>query len=238
MSTQTQQIIEETAKIGITISESQADQFIKFYTMLIEKNKVMNLTSITEFEDVLKKHFIDSLSIVKAVDLSGNQSLIDVGTGAGFPGIPIKIVFPKIKCTLIDSVGKRISFLDEVIEALRLHDIETIHGRSEDLAQNKKYREKFDLCTSRAVASLPVLAEYCLPYVKTGGVFVSYKSGKIIEEAEEAKKAIRILGGKQEKLTAFELYGMGRSLITIRKTAHTPGMYPRKAGTPSKSPII
>ncbi|MDE6212133.1 MAG: 16S rRNA (guanine(527)-N(7))-methyltransferase RsmG, partial [Lachnospiraceae bacterium] len=173
------------------------DQFIKYYEMLVEKNKVMNLTAITEFDEVLKKHFIDSLSLVKVCDLKETISVIDVGTGAGFPGIPLKIAFPDLKVTLLDSLQKRVFFLQEVSEALGLHDVEAVHGRAEDFAKPDQMREKFDLCVSRAVANLSTLSEYCLPYVKIGGKFVSYKSEKVsmnsgqnLTEADQAEHAI------------------------------------------------
>ncbi len=228
----------EAEKIGITLDEHQIDQFVKYHEMLEEKNKVMNLTAITEYEEVVRKHFIDSLSIIKAVDISKANHLIDLGTGAGFPGIPLKIAFPNIHVTLADSLEKRIRFLDEVIGELGLTNIDTVHGRAEDLARNQKYREMYDICTSRAVARLATLCEYCIPFVKVNGMFVSYKSGQREEEVKEASRAIRLLGSTVERQTEFELYDMGRSIITIRKTKHTAPIYPRKAGTPGRKPLI
>lgn len=228
---------------NITLSEKQLEQFMKYYELLVEWNSFMNLTAITEFEDVCMKHFLDSISIVKAFDpedIKGNSySLIDVGTGAGFPGIPLKIVFPNLQVTLLDSLNKRINFLNEVIKELELTDIETYHGRAEDYAKKGKLREEYDFCVSRAVANLSTLSEYCLPYVKIGGYFVSYKSEKIVEESETAKYAISVLGGKFDRQNDFYLPGtdMFRNVYVIRKCKETPNKYPRKAGLPSKEPI-
>lgn len=227
----------EIGKLGLEITDEQANQFLKYYEMLVEKNKVMNLTTITDFEDVVRKHFADSLSIAAHFDLSSVKTMIDVGTGAGFPGLPIKIVYPQIKTVLADSLQKRLKFLDEVIGELHLEEISTVHGRAEDLARRKEYREHFDLCASRAVARLSVLSEYCLPFVKQGGYFLSYKAGNCEQEIEEAKRAIRLLGGKVEHIERFELDGMERCLIAIRKVRQTQALYPRKAGTPSKKPL-
>lgn len=225
--------------IGITLDEKQKQQFDKFYELLVEWNKVMNLTGITEYEEVNEKHFVDSLSIVKAIDMSQVKSVIDIGTGAGFPGIPLKIAFPHLKVVLLDSLNKRINFLNTVIAELGLEKIETIHGRAEDFAKQAEYREQFDLCVSRAVANLATLSEYCIPYVEKGGMFVPYKSGEIDEEVEQAKKAVHVLGGKLEDVIKFQLPGteIGRSFVVIKKVQNTAKKYPRKAGLPSKEPI-
>ena len=224
----------------ITLSEEQKAQFIQYYELLIEWNKVMNLTGITEFDEVLQKHFADSLSVVRALDMSKIESCIDVGTGAGFPGIPLKIAFPHLKVTLLDSLNKRLKFLNEVIEKLGLEGIETVHGRAEDGAKKPELREAFDLSVTRAVARVSVISEYCLPYVKTGGYFAAYKSGKAAEELEEGKKAIAVLGGKVEKTEEFLLpdSDMERTILLIKKVKNTPKKYPRKAGTPAKEPIV
>lgn len=186
--------------LHIELSKEQYSQYVTYYNMVVEKNKVMNLTGITEFDEFIDKHYIDSLSIVNAVDMTRVNSIIDVGTGAGFPGIPLKIAFPHLKITLLDSLNKRINFLNEVIEALGLQNVETCHGRAEDFGHRKEYREQYDLCVSRAVANLSTLTEYCLPFVKVGGQFVSYKSGNVDNELKESSKAIKILVVKQEGL--------------------------------------
>lgn len=225
--------------LGITLTEEQKQQFVKFYELLVEWNKVMNLTGITEYEEVNEKHFVDSLSIVKAIDINKVETVIDIGTGAGFPGIPLKIAFPHLKIVLLDSLNKRINFLNTVIDELGLMDIKTIHGRAEDFAKQGEYREQFDLCVSRAVANLSTLSEYCIPYINKGGMFVPYKSGEIDEEVLQAKKAIHILGGKLEEVVKFQLPGteIGRSFVKIKKVQNTAKKYPRKAGLPSKEPL-
>ncbi len=226
-------------EIGITLNDKQKEQFDKFYELLVEWNKVMNLTGITEYEEVNEKHFVDSLSIVKAIDMNKVHSVIDIGTGAGFPGIPLKIAFPHLKVVLLDSLNKSINFLNTVIGELGLEDIETIHGRAEDFAKQPAYREQFDLCVSRAVANLATLSEYCIPYVIKDGMFVPYKSGEIDEEVEQAKKAVHVLGGKLQDVIKFQLPGteIGRSFVIIKKVQNTAKKFPRKAGLPSKEPI-
>ena len=234
-----QQFRKDLDSLSVSLTDEQIEQFIIYYEMLVEKNKVMNLTAITEFDEVLKKHFVDSLSLVKAYDMTQDISVIDIGTGAGFPGIPLKIAFPNMKITLLDSLNKRIGFLQEVIDTLGLEKIEALHGRAEDYAKPGKLREQFDLCVSRAVANLSTLSEYCLPYVKVGGKFISYKSEKISEEMKEAEHAISVLGGKVENQVAFTLpdSDIYRNLFIITKCNETPRQYPRKAGTASKNPI-
>lgn len=199
----------------------------------------MNLTAITAYEDVMKKHFIDSISLIKAYDVTKQMTVIDIGTGAGFPGLALKIAFPNLKMTLLDSLNKRIKFLDAVIEKLELNDIEAIHGRAEDFARPNMLREKFDLCVSRAVANLSTLSEYCIPYVKKGGYFISYKSERITEELESGEKAIFLLGGKLEKQIDFTLpdSDIYRNLVVIKKVDKTSSKFPRKAGLASKEPL-
>lgn len=231
------QIKDAFSKIDLTLNDKQAEQFLRYYELLIQKNQVMNLTSITEFDDVVLKHFLDSLMICKIQKPEG--SLIDVGAGAGFPGIPLKIMYPNLKVVLLDSINKRVQFLNEVIQELGLENIKAIHGRAEDFAKQKIYREQFDCCVSRAVANLSSLAEYCIPFVKIGGYFIPYKSGKIQEELDSGKKAINILGGTVEIVKEFELpeTDISRCLLYIRKIENTPQKYPRKAGMPTKEPI-
>lgn len=241
------QFRKDLEELHIVLSDIQFNQFLTYYDLLVEKNKMMNLTAITEFDEVMKKHFIDSLSLVKVCDLKGSISVIDVGTGAGFPGVPLKIAFPDLHLTLLDSLNKRVGFLQEVIEKLGLQNAQAIHGRAEDFAKPDQMRESFDLCVSRAVANLSVLSEYCLPYVKVGGKFISYKSDKVNMESEgnkteimEAEHAISVLGGKLAEQKEFTLPSSDiyRNLVVIEKNRPTPKQYPRKAGTASKKPLI
>ncbi|NCB93428.1 MAG: 16S rRNA (guanine(527)-N(7))-methyltransferase RsmG [Clostridia bacterium] len=227
-------------QLDITLSEGQINQFLEYYELLIEWNKVMNLTAITEYEEVISKHFLDSLSAVKVYDFSQKKKVIDIGTGAGFPGIPLKIAFPELEIVLLDSLNKRINFLNEVIEKLGLVGIKTIHGRAEDFARQAEYREQFDICVSRAVANLSTLSEYCLPYVRKGGNFIPYKSGKIEDEVKQADKAVGVLGGTIQEVVKFQLADtdMERSFVVIKKERNTSKKYPRKAGLPGKEPII
>ena len=228
-------------ELEILLSDNQKEQFFCYYEMLIEWNKVMNLTAITEISDVITKHFADSLLLVKAIPNIKELSYycIDVGTGAGFPGIPLKIAFPQLKFVLLDSLNKRVGFLNAVINELRLENITAVHGRAEDLAHNAEYRESFDLCVSRAVANMSTLSEYCLPFVKTGGLFIPYKSGKIEEEKNTAVSAINKLGGNMESVISLLLPGsdVERMFIPVKKVKATQKKYPRKAGLPSKEPL-
>lgn len=237
----TSQFEKDLNAFHIALSSHQVDQFLKYYEMLVEWNEKMNLTAITEYNNVMKKHFIDSLSLVKAFDISSVAELrmIDVGTGAGFPGLALKIAFPKVKVTLLDSLNKRIQFLDAVIQELDLKEIETIHGRAEDYARQEAYREKYDLCVSRAVANLSILSEYCLPFLKQHGLFISYKSEKIVEELQKSSNAISILGGVISRQVEFCLpdSDIYRNLFVIQKEKATPKKYPRKAGVPAKMPL-
>ena len=235
----TKTFLSDLEKLRITLSNEQLEQFLIYYEMLVEWNEKMNLTAITDFQDVMKKHFVDSVSLIKAYDVTKSVSIIDVGTGAGFPGLALKIAFPQLRVTLLDSLNKRILFLDAVIDKLNLSDVETIHGRAEDFAKPGKLREKFDLCVSRAVANLSTLSEYCLPFVKKGGMFISYKSEKISEEFEIAENAISFLGGRVKNQVEFTLpdSDIYRNLFVIEKIKETPKKFPRKAGLPSKEPL-
>ncbi|MCD8364110.1 MAG: 16S rRNA (guanine(527)-N(7))-methyltransferase RsmG [Lachnospiraceae bacterium] len=232
-------IRQQISKLGIEIDERQAEQFYQYYSLLTEWNQFMNLTAITDFQEVVEKHFVDSLSIVFVQDIQRTETMIDVGTGGGFPGIPLKIAFSHLKVTLLDSLQKRITFLDHVIGELGLTDMKTIHGRAEDFAKPGLEREKYDLCVSRAVANLSTLSEYCLPFVKTGGSFVSYKSKDAKQELQNAKNAIFLLGGKTEECKDFILpeTDISRSLVKIKKVNGCPKKYPRKSGTASRSPL-
>ena len=231
-------------KINIEISDDQINCFEKYYELLIKKNKVMNLTAITDKEDVIVKHFIDSIALIpylldKGININNKLKIIDIGTGAGFPGLPLKIMMPDVKFTLLDSLNKRVSFLNEVIDELKLKDIEALHGRAEDYASDNKYREKYDICVSRAVANLSTLSEYCIPFVKEDGFFISYKAGESEEEINNSKNAIKILGGKINKVEEFVLPGTdaSRVFVFIRKQELTDKKYPRKAGVPAKKPL-
>ena len=224
---------------NLELTEQKEKQFGMFYDLLIEKNKVMNLTAITEFDEVIVKHFLDSISLCNYYDLTKALKVIDLGTGAGFPGIPLKIMFPNLKMTLADSLNKRILFLNEVIDQLKLSEINTVHGRAEDLASEMNYRETYDLCVSRAVANLSTLSEYCLPFVKMNGTFISYKSGEVEQEVAASKNAMFLLGGKVQDVIQFQLADSenSRSFVMINKIKKTPKTYPRKAGTPTKNPL-
>ena len=235
----TEQFEKDCKALGVTLSDEQIQQFLKYYEMLVEWNEVMNLTAITEYDEVMKKHFVDSISLCKAYDVTQNKTVIDVGTGAGFPGLALKIAFPDLQVTLLDSLNKRVKFLEEVCDALELKNVEFIHGRAEDIGRQKEHREMYDLCVSRAVANLASLSEYCMPFVKIGGFFVPYKSGEIEDELKSAGKAVGILGGELEFVDKFMLPGTdaSRSLVVIKKVKGISKKYPRKAGMPTKEPL-
>ncbi len=235
-------------ELNIELTDVQQKQFQRYYELLIEWNQKINLTSITEYDDVLVKHFADSVSLIKAAEvkeirealLEGKEAtLLDIGTGAGFPAIPLKIAFPNLKVTMIDSLNKRVKFLQLVIEELGLSDIEAYHGRAEEFATPNQFREKFNFVVSRAVANLSVLLEYTLPYVKVGGHFVAYKSEDLPNEMATAGNALQVLGGRKKTIVQFTLpqSDYGRSLLVVHKQQETPKKYPRKAGTPKDKPL-
>lgn len=223
----------------VKLSDGQVDQFNRYYELLVKKNEVMNLTAITDYHEVCLKHFADSISLSQYYDMSSVDSLIDVGTGAGFPGIPLKILFPHLNVTLLDSLNKRLLFLEDVIDELDLDNIKTVHSRAEEAGRMKNLREHYDLCVSRAVANLSTLSEYCLPLVKVGGNFISYKAGEVEDEINSAKHAIKKLGGKIKSVEEFSLpdSDISRSFVIIEKVNETSNFYPRKPGTPNKKPL-
>jgi len=227
-------------ELGVTLSDRQLDQFIFFCDQLLERNKSVNLTAIRQPDEVITKHFLDSLCVFKTEIVKPGMRVLDVGTGGGFPGIPMKIADPSLQIDLLDSLKKRLIFLEEVIEENQWMDISTLHGRAEDFAKKTEYREQYDLVVSRAVARLAILLEYCLPYVKVGGVFLALKGPLLDEEVQEAKKALTVLGGKVEKVVeiAIPYTELSHRILVIRKVKHTPKQYPRQAGKPRKEPII
>ena len=230
-------LLKESNNIGIKLNNEQILKFEKYKKLLVSWNEKINLTAITDDEGIVLKHFIDCLEIVKYID--EGKKIIDVGTGAGFPGIPLAIMNESLKVTLVDSLNKRLIFLQEVINELNLKNVELVHARAEEFGQNKKYREKFDISTSRAVANLSTLSEYLIPLVKENGKIICMKASEAEEEIEQAKKAINVLGGTIKNVETFDLpqSDIGRTIITIEKAKKTPTKYPRKAGTPSKEPI-
>ena len=224
---------------GLCLTERMVEQFTLYYELLLEWNEKINLTAITEPKEVAIKHMIDSLSCLDEKVFPEGASVIDVGTGAGFPGIPLKIFRPDLKLTLLDSLNKRIKFLQEVVDRLELSEVQCIHGRAEEGARNKALREKFDVAVSRAVARLQVLAEYCMPFVGVGGYFVALKGMKYAQESQEGQRAVKMLGGKDCRAVPVHLPSLEdkRAVLYIQKLKNTPKVYPRKAGTPDKNPL-
>ncbi|WP_303842409.1 16S rRNA (guanine(527)-N(7))-methyltransferase RsmG [Selenomonas ruminantium] len=235
-----EELAKAAAEYGISLSDTQMAQYNRYFELLVEWNEKINLTAITEPKEVAIKHIIDSITAYDKNLFQEGTTVIDVGTGAGFPGLPLKIFCPEIKLTLMDSLNKRIKFLQTVVEELGLKDVDCIHARAEEGARNKKYREAFDIAVSRAVARLPILCEYCLPFVKKGGHFIALKGMQYNDEAEEAVKAIKVMGGSHTEIRPVKLPELDdkRAVITITKTTPTPKAYPRKAGIPTKNPIV
>ena len=223
-------------QIGIKLNDNQLKQFERYYELLTEWNEKINLTRITEPDEVALKHFADSLTLLKNVEIPKNSTIIDVGTGAGFPGIPLKISRPDISLTLLDSLNKRLGFLGEVCSELGIK-AELVHSRAEDGGKDKLYREKYDFAVSRAVARLNILSEYCLPYVKVGGSFIAMKGPELTEELNEAKNALKILGGKINKVNKFKLEDSGRTIVIINKIKQTPKSYPRHSSKIKSKPL-
>ncbi len=231
--------IQKLKEKGITLNDRQIEQFDKYYQLLVEWNKKMNLTAITDQEEVYLKHFYDSISAAFYIDLNKPLSICDVGAGAGFPSIPLKICFPKLKVTIVDSLKKRIIFLEALAQELALQQVEFFHDRAETFAKKREFREQFDVVTARAVARMSVLSELCLPLVKKGGIFVAMKAANAEEELKKGERAIRLLGGQLEQIHSFQLpiEESERNMIVIKKVKKTPNKYPRKPGTPNKQPL-
>lgn len=227
------------ANEGLAFDEDKYDKFIKYKELIKTWNEKINLTAITEDEEIVKKHFIDSIKVFRFSRFKEARRVIDVGTGAGFPGIPISIIEPNIEVVLLDSLNKRVNFLNEVIKDLKLSNISAVHGRAEDLAREKNFRESFDFAVSRAVANMAVLSELCIPYVKVNGYFIALKGPSVDEEINEGRKAVITLGGNINDILNVEVEGteLRHNLVIVKKVKETPKLYPRKAGTVSKKPI-
>ncbi len=232
-------LYESCEKMGIVLNDIQIQQFMLYQKLLLQWNNNINLTAITEEREVILKHFVDCVSVIPHITIPEQASVIDVGTGAGFPGIPIKIVCPSISLTLLDSLQKRVTFLKEVVSQLSLQNVNCIHERAEYVAKENHYRQQYDYCVSRAVANMNVLLEYCLPFVKVGGIFAALKGRDAQKEVEQSQKAIQLLGGELIEIKQIEIphTDLEHKIVLIKKIAQTPAKYPRKAGKPVKSPI-
>lgn len=232
-------LLESAQALGIALSETQTDQFMQYLSLLLEWNEKMNLTAITDPVEVVQKHFMDCISVLPYLDLQGGETIIDVGTGAGFPGVPLKIASPALQVTLLDALQKRLTFLDTLTQALNLSNVTLVHSRAEDGGQNPDLREQFDLCVSRAVANLAVLLEYCLPFVKVGGKLAALKGPDAAQEIEQAQNALQILGGKVTAVIPITIphTDLQHQLVLVEKISPTPQRYPRKAGKISKKPL-
>lgn len=225
---------------GITLSSVQLEQFETYYRLLVQWNEVMNLTGITEYDAVYEKHFYDSITVSFFAPIHDITSIADIGSGAGFPSIPLKVCFPHLKVLIVDSLNKRIQFLNTIVQELKLSDVTCMHGRAEDVARMPQYRDQFDLVTARAVAKLNVLNEFCLPFVKKGGLFIAMKGSQLVEEIAEAGRSLKELQGsiQSEHKLLLPNEQSERHLVCVQKNAATPKKYPRKPGTPLKQPLL
>ena len=230
-------LLEAVKSLGMELSEEQIRQFEGYRAGVLEWNEKVNLTAITDPEEFEMKHFADSVMSAGNDIMKNAKKIIDVGTGGGFPGIPLAILFPDKQFTLMDSLGKRIKIIDQLAKEIGINNVELVHARAEDLAKKKEYREQYDVCVSRAVANLATLSEYCIPFVKIGGYFAPYKTAAAEEEIAEGKKALFILGGHLESVSEFSDAELDHTILWIKKVKMTPVKYPRKAGTPSKEPL-
>lgn len=235
-----EQLKKALAQLNIHVDEKMLHQFNNYMEQILSWNEKVNLTAIKDPDEFIKKHYVDSVLCANYDEIAGAKTVIDVGTGAGFPGIPLALIFPEKHFLLIDSLDKRIKIIKEICQAIEIRNVEAVHGRAEELAFQQKYRQQFDLCVSRAVAKLPVLAEYCLPFVKIGGFFLSYKGPDTEDERFQAKKALKALGGEliEERKANLEGFDLNHTLLVMKKTQNTPAKYPRKSGIPSKKPLI
>ena len=230
-------LAEQLNSIGVQASAEQIELMTRYMEMILDRNQHINLTAIKDPDEFLLRHYVDSAAVMNIPEYQEASSVLDLGTGAGFPGVPLAILSPDKEFVLLDSLRKRLNVIEEFCGELGIHNVKVLHARAEDAGRDKKIREKMDLCVSRAVADLSVLSEYCLPVVRKGGAFIAYKGSDVESEAREAQKAIRVLGGKLDRIEKISVQGMEHSLLVIHKNSKTPAQYPRKAGTPAKSPI-